>query len=404
MIITLTEAVSSAFNKTQDLPIAESRLQQTNAKVEQIQARFFPALSFGANYLLQDSINKNLSYAPPQSYTRFTIAQSVYEGGKDSSALNATQMDKEVQKQNVLMTNNTIFKNVARVFYGVLSNEWDLENLNKTIALSHDRIDEMKKFIRIGRTRSIELTTAQAQLSILESQKSAAEGQLFLARDQFALFTGLPKDVKIQEKQQQPDHPGKIDKYLSYIQQRPDIKALKAQIQSIQSTIEMNRASYFPSIVLGGNYYLTREGSLKGNNWDAGVTLNLPLYSGGLVNAQIREITEKKKEAEYILQQMERQAELSIRSSYHNLISSLKQIKSLESAFKVTEGNYKEQEKNYKFGQATNLDVIQALNTLQDTKRTLDHTRSLAHYSWAELQSECSQISSVITVDKESDS
>jgi outer membrane protein TolC len=70
----------------------------------------------------------------------------------------------------------------------------------------------------------------------------------------------------------------------------------------------------------------------------------------------------------------------------------LDQIKALEAALKSTEGNYREQEKNYRFGQATNLDVIQALNSFQDSKRTLDRTRYLAFSAWAELKAATAQV------------
>lgn len=397
-LITLKDAVRSAIGKTETVPIGEARINQADARVDQARSRFFPALSLGASLQQQDtsgvlSRQSSSLFGGGQSYSRFTLSQSVYEGGRDASTLRANKSDKEVQRQNLSVANYNTFTTVARGFYAILSGEREVENLKTTITLSNDRVEELRSRTKIGRSRSVELSAAQAQLSVLEAQRMAAEGQLVTAWDQFVLFTGLPRDVKFVEKREKPDPPDKLEVYLSHLEKRPDIAAIKAQIDSFKNSIDTAKAGHLPSIALNGNYYLTREGTQKGNNWDVGATFTWPLFVGGLVKAQVREASEKTTEAEYLLGQTRRQAEIAIRTAYNNLVSSINQVNALESALNSTQANYKEQEKNYRFGQATNLDVIQALNTFQDTKRTLDRTRYLSLAAWAELKAATAQVS-----------
>jgi len=144
---------------------------------------------------------------------------------------------------------------------------------------------------------------------------------------------------------------------------------------------------------IGANYYPTRDGARENMNWDVGITLTLPIFTGGLVNAQVREASALKTEAAYLLASSKRRAETEIRTAYNSLISAIDQIKALESALKFTEQNYKEQTKNYKFSQATNLDVISALNTYQETKRSFDRTHYQALLYWAQLKATTAQIS-----------
>ncbi|MEO5969643.1 MAG: TolC family protein [Bdellovibrionia bacterium] len=397
-VVTLKDAVRSALAKTEAVPLGEARINQADARIDQARSRFFPALSFGANFQQQDASgvlsqqSSNL-FGGRQSYTRFSLSQSIYEGGRDQSALSASKFDKEVQRQNLSVAGYATFTNVARGFYAILSGEREAENLNKTIAFADDRVKELRNRAKIGRSRNIELMAAQAQLSVLEAQLAAVEGQLVVARDQFILTTGLPQEVRLMEKREKPDPPKTLDEYLSHLDKRPDVAAVKAQIESTKHSIDTAKAGHLPSIGVAGNYYITREGTQQGNNWDVGGTLTLPLFAGGLVKAQVRETSEKLIESEFLLKQTRRQAEISIRTAYNNLLSAFNQLKALDSALESTEDNYREQEKNYRFGQATNLDVIQALNTFQDTKRTLDKTRFLALSAWAELKAATAQVS-----------
>lgn len=396
--ITLKDAFRSALEKTETVSIGKARIQQSDARVDQIKSRFFPVLSFGANYQQQDrsgvlSRQSSALFGGGQSYTRFTLSQSVYEGGRDLSLLDASRSDKEVQKKNLVIANYNTFATVARGFYAILSGQQEVENIKKTIGFAKDRVKEIASRTKIGRSRNIELMAAQAQLSVLEAQLMAAEGQLVTAWDQFVLLTGLPRDVQLVRKREKPDSPQSIDVYLSLLEKRPDIAAMKAQIEGARSSIDAAKSGHFPSVSLLGNYYMTREGTQKGNNWDVGAVLTFPIFIGGLVKAQVREAGEKEGETALLLSLTRRQAEITIRTAYNNLTAALNQISALESALKSTEENYKEQEKNYRFGQATNLDVIQALNSFQDTKRTLDRTRYLALSAWAELKAATAQVS-----------
>lgn len=404
--VSLKDAVRSAIEKTETVPIGEARIHQADARIDQAKSKFFPILSLGGSYQQQDtsgvlSRQSSALFGGRQTYTRFTLIQSVYEGGRDASNLSASRSDQEIQKQNLSIANYNTFTNVARGFYGVLSGEREIENLNKTITLAHDRVNEIKARAKIGRSRNTEVMAAQAQLAVLEAQRMAAQGQLVTAWDQFILFTGLPRDVKLVEKRENPAPPESIEVYLSRLDQRPDVAAVQSQIDSSKSSIDAAKAGHLPSLALNGNYYLTREGTQQGNNWDFGATLTIPIFAGGLIKAQVREAVEKVTESEFTLGQTRRLAEIAIRTAYNNLVSAMDQVKALESALNSTEANYHEQEKNYRFGQATNLDVIQALNIFQDTKRTLDRTRYLAFSAWAELKAATAQVSLAKVVSEE---
>ncbi|OFZ22364.1 MAG: hypothetical protein A2202_03165 [Bdellovibrionales bacterium RIFOXYA1_FULL_36_14] len=405
--ITLETAFKSALEKTETVPIGQSRINQAQAKGDQVNSRFLPSLSFEANYLEQEKAHKLIPetgiWGDRQSHTRLHLSQSIYEGWRNLNQRDASKFDSELQRQNLFYESSLTYISVAKTFYSVISNEVELVSLNKTIGLAKERVNEIKNRVKIGKSRNIELVATQAQLAVLEAQKIATEGELNAALDQFVLSTGLSRNVKLFEEHDQIEKPETIASYLIFMDERPDIKAAKARAQSANSHMSSAKAGHLPSVDIGANYYPTRDGARENMNWDVGITLTLPIFTGGLVNAQVREASAVKTEAEYLLVSSKRRAEIEIRTAYNSLVSAIDQNKALESALKFTEQNYKEQTKNYKFSQATNLDVISALNTYQETKRSFDRTHYQALLYWAQLKATTAQISlnSLMTNEKD---
>ena len=388
--VTLKDAVRSALEKTEAVPIANARINQADARMGQYQSTYLPQIAVGARYERDDTGVRSVN----GHYLRATLSQSVYEGGRDTAAIDASKFDKESQRQFLSSTSYDTFNAVAQSFYSILSNQRDAENLRSTIETAKARVTEINNRARIGRSRNIEQLAASAQVSVLEAQRAAAEGNLVIAWDQFFLLTGLPREIRLVEERERPQPPEDLETYLLRLEKRPDIAALRAQVEAATRRVDVSSAGHLPSLGIDGNYYFLHKGNQDvGNDWDIGASLRIPIFSGGLVRAQVREASEREREVELQLAQTRRQAEISVRTAYNSLLSAMGQITALESALKSTEQNYREQEKNYRFGQATNLDVIQALNTYQDTQRTLDRTRYQAFFAWAQLKSATAQVS-----------
>lgn len=388
--ITLDEAYQAAVARTENIPLSQTRIDQAEERATQAQSPFLPILSIGAQYQQQD-LQQHALFAN-QSFTRLVLSQNLFAGGRDWATLHSRKFDVASEKHNLSSDKINLFSAIAQNFYFILSNEHDVLNIQKILSLTQERANVIHERTAIGKSRRIELLAAKAQVSVLEAQLLAAQGQVMTARDQFALLTGLERHASLDDQQELTFELEAIEHYLKHIDERPDIEALKASSNALHTAVSAAKAGHYPSLNAFGNYYLTRNGPQENNKWDFGLTLNLPLFAGGLINAQVQEAKYRELQAELLVSQRKRQAETEIRTAYDTIANCIKQIKSLESALRSTEQNYKEQERNYRFGQANNLDVIQALNLFQDTKRTLDRTRYQAMAAWANLKAATAQI------------
>lgn len=390
--VSLDEAYQLALKKTETIPLALSQQRQAEAQVDKARGDFFPTLSASANYLKQNKIIGTTGEYD-QGLAKLTLSQSLFAGGKDTAQLNAANANKKVYEYQTLDTKNTLYIQVARAFYAVLSAEHEVTNTKKSIELTKKRMTELQKRKKIGKSRNIEILAAESQHSVLEAQLVAAIGEHQTAKSTFFNFTGLDPNTSLKDDLTLPKEIKTLDSYLTKLEGRPDLLSLRSNLESHNSLVSAAQAEYFPRLDLTANYYFSRlHYSTTSPDWDAGITLTMPLFSQGITKAAVKEAQESKLQAELVFNQKKRNAEVEIHTAYNNMLSSLDQVKALEKAMATTEENYKQQEKDYSYSLATNLDVIQALNALDDTKRALDRTRYQALHAAAELKAVANEL------------
>lgn len=390
-LVTLEQAARAAVAQEESVPTAEAQRDQADARVGQARAPFLPNVGFAAQYTRQDLPG---NFARTWN-TRLTASQSIFEGWRDAATYGSARASRRAFESNVEAARQAVYGLVAQLYFAILSGEREVDNLAKTIELAQDRSKEIRNRAKIGRSRDIELMAAQAQSAVLEAQLRAAEGQLRTDRQQFALTTGLAVDARLDEGTALPA-PQPIEVYVGRIEERPDVIAAKESLTSFEKLVTSARAGHFPSVNLLGNYFLGRSNNSTSvvqrvSEWDIGVTLTFPIFTGGLVSAQVSEASARAREAELALHRTRREADIAIRTAYQQWVAANEQVTALESALTSTQKNYQEQARNFRFGQATNLDVIQALNSFQDTRRTLDRTRYSARAAQAQLLSATAQ-------------
>jgi len=146
------------------------------------------------------------------------------------------------------------------------------------------------------------------------------------------------------------------------------------------------RGAHLPSLDLNANRYLERAGSLENVDWDVQLALTVPLYAGGSVQSRVREAQSQSTQAELSVSQVQRQAEQEIRSLHQSVVLDRSQLAALEMATDAARKNYQAQQRDYRLGLVTNLDVLQALTVFQENQRALDRARYTAKLNYLRLQ------------------
>lgn len=388
--VTLSQAYQSALKNTQTLSIEVARTTQASERIAQARSEIFPKLNAVGDYTKIDRPSSSL-VDPTQKSARLNLTQPLFHGLREFAALRAAKATLASQKALEEHAKLTLYSSVGVTYYSVLLTEQDLSDLQMLLELTEKRVKELKGRANIGRSRRSELLSAQSQAATLRAQVQAAELAAIQAKEDFRLATGLNEPWSLEKPAQEIPGDGTgslkpMNEFLSQIESRPDIEALKQRSLAAMELKSVARGSYLPNLDLGANYYLYREGTLKDSKWDLGLTLTVPLFQGGLIRAQVAEAEAVVQEQELLLEQARRIAEREIRLAHQTLQSAISQISILNEGLQIAEKNYEEQSRDYRYGLSTNLDVIQALNAFQEAKRAFDRTRYQAQAAWVTLQ------------------
>lgn len=395
--ITLESAFKTAIKNTGGESIKKSKITQILSEIDQIKGNYYPNVSLAGNYLNQDPSGSSREFTiDGQSYARINIAHSIYTGEKYPLQISILNNTKLMNKYDLILYYVNLYLDVSRSFYDVKIFEQDVKNIEITISLTRDRIAELQKLSKIGKSRKGEVLTAEAQLAVYESQLEEAKGQLIVAKERFSFVTGLDKSAELSDSEDFIPAPEELEYYLSSANKHPYINILETELTAKKDNIKLIKTDYLPEVIFTGNLYALRGSgsSSRDSRWDIGIGLILPIYEGGIIQARINEITEIIREKEFFLGEQKRRITTEIKQSYYKVTSIVSRIKILEKAVKATDQNYQEQIKDYRNSLVTNLDVIQALNIFQESKKALDKTKLQAMSAWAELKSAVADIPS----------
>lgn len=380
--VTLGESFNSAVLNNQADNINESRLKQSMELRNKGQGSYYPTLSIRGTYLKQEKFED-------QKTLGLNLTTSLYNGGRDRQLIKNADASVKIAQNQRQLDRVTLYMEVVDAYYTYLLNLNDRKNLELLKKQSQERVDEIRKRLQIGRSRRGELLQAEAQLSSVDAQMLDAQGLLKESEARFYILTGLNKDQSIDVKFDQTSPVKTLQEYIDLALAREDIQNKQLEIQQFEGDVKISKGSYLPTLDLLSNWYAVKDGgstASRNSDWDVGLNLTIPLYEGGVSQAQVRESTEKKQTALYQLSDYEKSIKIEVTSRYELFHRYFDQIKAFDTALEKAKRSYDETIRDYRLGLVSNLDVLTSLNLYLTNKRNAEKTKILAVLNHKQLE------------------
>ncbi len=150
---------------------------------------------------------------------------------------------------------------------------------------------------------------------------------------------------------------------------RSDVKAAEQAVKTAWRGILVSQSGFWPTMTLAHNQYMRREGFMASVDWDTMFEFNIPLFSGGETVGQVKDAVGILKQKKLTFTLARRQAELDIKQSYQIWLSAKETNERLKEAVQKAEKNYEIQSEEYTRSLVSNLDVLSALESLNNTRQ-----------------------------------
>jgi outer membrane protein TolC len=295
---------------------------------------------------------------------------NLFNGFRDYHSLKAADATIEQKKQLVLDLQQTILLDVAQAYYQTLTDEQSIDVLTNSLVLQRANLDNIKAQQQVGTASP--LVVAQAESEVAQTLVSLSQSRADVRNDR-AMLAYLV-DAPIEENPLRDDFqpPASVEAVrpleLEAEAGRQDLLAANAAMKAARENVEVAFGQYYPTLTANLNYILYEEGA----SGAAGLfSVNLPIFTAGVINADVRTAWSEFRQAALTQAQLRRQIDQLVETAYTNYILAQTQLNELEVEVKAAHDAYYYAEAQYKAGTEIYLNVLTAQNTLLTTQLQL---------------------------------
>ncbi|BCB96749.1 outer membrane efflux protein [Dissulfurispira thermophila] len=372
-----------ALKRSERIKISEEDLYIAERVKDKAVSVLLPKLSAFGSYTKysKDKRSSTGSVIQPNDSTSWGIRldQSFSISGREITAFNISKEGIEKSKYDLYAVKEAYIFNVASAYYDVL-------RAKKAVEIAKSNFDRMTKHrdaavirLKVGEVTKTDVLRAEAELSGAQAELIKSENNLRLAKAMLARVVGLNEDFTIKEPIDSREHIHIVDN-LDFLKQtalteRAELKALGLQKKVVQQQVGYIRGAYWPTLSIEGVYTGKNEDPsstfLNKESIYGGIRLNFPFFEGGLRKAEVREAEAKQRQVELLYEDLKKSISIEVENAYLDFQTQKGVLKSFEDQRAFAMDNYNSVSRQYQFGLANSIDVIDANTLLIASERQL---------------------------------
>jgi len=316
-----------------------------------------------------------------------TITENLYQGGKTTAQTRAAEFTVLAERANLQLVEQTTLLNAATAYINVVLAQAVLQlNVNNEQVLT-TQLEATRDQFAVGEVTRTDVSQAEASLETAKAGRIQAQNQLQVARANYRTVIGdIPGELK------DPGEPAGLPpsrEDARHMAQRENPNVLVANYNegAARANIDVQFSGLLPSLSIQGLAQKQQQQFSASDTSEQAIVeaiLSVPIYTGGLVDSQVRQAKQVLNQRRLQLEQSQRQAIQDATTFWENEQSARAQIASFEAtvaADKIAlEGTRQEQQ----VGLRTVLDVLnaeQALLQAEVNLATARHDAAVAAYN-----------------------
>ncbi len=380
----LIQVYQQALVSDSVLNSARAQLESVRYLVPQARAGTLPSVSANAN-LTRNWSRTNVSpstsftnrgYGIGRSYPVFRL-QNV--ATYDQAKLRFAQA--EAQFANA---QQDLILRVARAYFDALAAANDLNTVKSQKTAIAEQLAAAKRNFEVGTATVTDQQEAQARYDLTIAQELASQNALAVRLSALSILTNrkITKLADLREGVTLAAPEPKVQTDWTDRAREDNFGVSQARIGAEVARREIDRQRYarYPTVDIVGGINRNQDPSssligINSTNSSLGLQLGIPLYTGGLISARVRQASADADRASADLEGAQRSAEQASRELFLGLMSGLGQVRALEAAEKSSRLALDSNRLGYQVGVRINVDVLNAQQQLFSTQRDLARAR-----------------------------
>jgi outer membrane protein len=389
--LTLNEAMALANQSNENLGLSGEDYVQALIEKNRAVSNFLPTVSLQPNYTLADKpvgpIAKSIGTPTAGAFRvtgdteqRFEAplvgSINVFRGFGDVYNLRAAEAIIAQRRELLLDLQATILLNVAQTYYQILRSERSVGVLQHSLDLQTARLADVTQQFKNGLATKLAVSQTRAEMdatrvTLVQTESDVRNGRSVLAgligtahvTNRLADTFALPADVGEETAWEK-----------RALANRQDLKAAKASLEAARQGVKVAVSQYWPSVEVDVEGFLYREYFADASKWNAILSANIPIFSAGRIEADVRTAWSQLRQAALEESAVRRQALQDVQVAYENYRTAGRRLAELQDEEQAATDSYNQSLGAFQNGLAINLDVLTSLDQLLNAQLQLAGT------------------------------
>lgn len=256
--------------------------------------------------------------------------QSLFSFGRLSQAIHVAGVQEKADNASRSRSMQQLQLSVLDAYYGVINSRARLQTLEASVKRAQETQAFLQSNFKMGAGVRSNVLRALTALKALEPERIRAARDAEAARMALNRILGREVDASLELDTSLHLDMGVITNapdsqaINAVLDERPDLKSLELNRQSLQGQAKYLRMQYLPSLGAQGKYGLTayklkQLGDLENNHeWQIGVGLRWPLFDGFSFSAKAKQIESEARSLGLTARQMRKMTRVEIASAYRD--------------------------------------------------------------------------------------
>lgn len=392
----LITVYQEALDNNADLAAARADFEARREVVPQARAGLLPNLSASAaandTHSKVDTSQGNYSASRSGLAYQANLSQPLFRADRWYQ-LQAAEAISEQAALELSATEQQLILQSAEVYFAVLRAQDNLAATKAEEAAFKRQMDQANERFDVGLSDKTDVLEAQAGFDAARANRILADRQV---QDAFqALFTLTNREhyaldgVRHSLPVLAPTPNDPTAWVNSAAQQNLRLQASDYAVQAAEDTLRQRKAGHAPTLDAVAQYKRGDNDSLGFSNTPAntaryssaaeqssiGLQLNIPLYSGGLTQSQVRESTQRLSQVEQQRESLRRQVVENTRNLHRAVNTDVETVQARKQSIISTQSALEATEIGYQVGTRNIVDVLDAQRQLYSAVRNYNNAR-----------------------------
>lgn len=386
--LTLQQAVSIALEKNPQRKAALADTKAAAASVKEARSFLFPHVTlfetatrgndpvyvFGSKLRQQrfTSVDLGLNFlnkpTPLSNYSsRFGGTWSLFDSLASWRSVNRAEREKEATDHQLERADQEIVFGVVNTYYGVLLANKELEVAEQGMKTAQAILERSKNRFESGVVVESDLLNAQVRAAARKQELIRAQNNLSLARAELGRAMGMSSESEFEPVDALGERtlpsPALEELEKQAMEHRPDLKRIRSEEAAQQQSVAIAKSSFGPRVSAFADWEAdnpTFASGGGGNNWMAGIEVQMDLFQGGAKRAKLQRERALQDKVAALRDAASDAIRLEVRRAYYDLDASRQQVEVAKAVIAQAQESLRITQNRYESGLATMTDLLGA--------------------------------------------